>query len=199
MSSIDGFILIGGSSTRMGTDKAQLMLNGCSFTENIASALSAVTPSVTVVGRITDFFGIQSRPDLFREWGALGGIHGALTACEREWALIVACDLPFVTPDLFARLAGLAPGFEAVVPLQSDGFLQPLCAMYRVDPCLHRCEQLIKAGERRPLRLLNSVRTRRVSFDELSDLDDSARFFDNINTPEDYLRAKAKGGDRPTG
>ncbi len=197
MNSIEGFILVGGSSSRMGTDKARLMLNGRTFTEQIAAALSGVTSSVSVVGRITEHFGVESRPDLFREWGALGGVHGALAACESEWAAIVACDLPFVTPALFERLAGFAPGFEAVVPLQPDGILQPLCAMYRVDPCLERCEQLIKTGERRPLALLNSVRTRQVVFEELSDLDDAARFFDNINTPEDYLRATAKGGDRP--
>jgi molybdenum cofactor guanylyltransferase len=189
MDSVAGFILIGGLSSRMGTDKARLLLNGLTFVEHIAGVLSHITPSVTVVGTVTDDFGLQSTPDVFKEWGALGGLHAALSACSAEWSLIVACDLPFVTPGLFARMANFSEGFEAVAPLQKDGFLQPLCAYYRVDPCLERCEGLIKAGERRPLALLDVVKTRVIAFEELRDLQNAERVFDNINTPDDYVRA----------
>ena len=50
------------------------------------------------------------------------------------------------------------------------------------------------AGERRPIALLQSVRTRWVDFNEISDLDGSSHFFDNINTPEDYARVALEGG-----
>jgi len=195
MDSVQGFILVGGASSRMGSDKSRLMLDGRTFTEQIARALSGVVRSVTLVGKSIDSFGFERRDDVFAQWGALGGIHAALAACQSEWALVVACDLPFVTPSLFTRLAGLRPGFEAVAPLQPNGYVQPLSALYRVDPCLERSEQLIKAGQRRPLALLDSVKTRLVAFEELSDLDDADHFFDNINTPEDYLKATSKGGD----
>jgi len=195
MDSVQGFILVGGASSRMGSDKSRLMLDGRTFTEQIARALSGVVWSVTVVGKSSDNFGFERTDDVFAQWGALGGIHAALAACQSEWALVVACDLPFVTPSLFTRLAGLRPGFEAVAPLQPNGYVQPLSALYRVDPCLERSEQLIRAGQRRPLALLDSVKTRLVAFEELSDLDDADHFFDNINTPEDYLKATSKGGD----
>src|SRR5437773_7512871 len=189
MDSVEGFILVGGQSSRMGTDKSRLRLGGRSFTERIAATLSTFVNSVKLVGPGTEHFGLERKPDLFERWGALGGIHAALAACQTEWALVVACDLPFVTPGLFARLAGLRSGFEAVAPLQPNGYLQPLCALYRVDPCLTCAEQLIKTGERRPLALLDSVKTHLIPFEQLSDLDDAEHFFDNINTPEDYLRA----------
>jgi molybdenum cofactor guanylyltransferase len=191
---VEGFILTGGASSRMGTDKARLVLNGLTFTEHIASVLCRVARSVKVVGANAGDLGLESQADVFAQWGALGGLHAALSACTSEWCLVVACDLPFVTTNLFTRMAGLVQGFEAVAPLQEDGFLQPLCAFYRIDPCLDRCERLIKAGERRPRTLLESVKTRLVDFAELSDLDGAQRFFDNINTPEDYLRATTKGG-----
>jgi molybdopterin-guanine dinucleotide biosynthesis protein A len=123
----------------------------------------------------------------------LGGVHAALSACSQAWALIVACDFPFVTAELFARLAALSDHYEAVAPIQSDGIPQPLCALYRVEPCLARAEQLIKSGERKPIALLQSVHTRWVSFAELANLPESDRFFDNINTPEDYARVRKKG------
>jgi molybdopterin-guanine dinucleotide biosynthesis protein A len=120
-------------------------------------------------------------------------VHAALSACSAEWALIVACDFPLVTGELFTRLAGLGEDFDAVAPIQSDGIPQPLCALYRVRPCLPRAEQLIKSGERKPLALLQSLHTRWVSFAELSNLAGADRFFENINTPEDYARVREKG------
>jgi molybdopterin-guanine dinucleotide biosynthesis protein A len=106
---------------------------------------------------------------------------------------VVACDFPFVTSELFARLAGVRSDFEAVAPIQQDGIPQPLCSLYRVEPCLRLAERLIKSDERKPITLLQSVRTRWVFFNELNDLKGADSFFDNINTPEDYVRVKKKG------
>jgi len=197
MDSIAGFILTGGQSRRMGIDKSRLMLEGQSFVERIAGELSAATPSVTVVGNnraaTQPRFNLPTVSDVYPEWGALGGVHAALSACSAMWALIVACDFPFVTRELFARLTSLREGLDAVAPIQSDGIPQPLCALYRVDPCLGRAERLIKSGERKPIALLQSVETRWVSFAELSSLEGADNFFDNINTPEDYARVSEKG------
>jgi len=193
---IEAFILTGGQSRRMGTDKSRLLLDGESFVDRIARALAAPKLSVRVVGNnttATPRIGLPIVPDVFPEWGALGGVHAALAACSADWALIVACDFPFVTSELFTRLASITTDFDAVAPIQSDGIPQPLCALYRVAPCVIRAEQIIKTGERKPVALLQSVHTRWVSFDELRDLAGADRFFDNINTPADYARVSEKG------
>jgi molybdopterin-guanine dinucleotide biosynthesis protein A len=78
---------------------------------------------------------------------------------------------------------------EAIAPLQSDGRPQPLCALYSRAPCLPVAEDLIRALELRPRVLLGRVRTRWVSFEELSDIEGAQLFFHNVNTPEDYARA----------
>ena len=75
---------------------------------------------------------------------------------------------------------------DAVVPVQPDERPQPLAALYRVNPCLRRATELIEAGRRRPLDLLQSVNTRWVDFSEIANLDQAERFFVNINTPDDY-------------
>jgi molybdopterin-guanine dinucleotide biosynthesis protein A len=189
MDSIEGFILIGGASSRMGTDKSQLKIDGESFVKHIALELAAVTAKVSVVG--------QAKPsdlqlplvrDIYPQWGALGGVHAALAACAAEWALIVACDLPRVTASLFNHLLALRGDVDAVAPLQPDGRRQPLCAIYRVSACLPQAKALIERGERKPIALLQSVTTRWVEFAELADLPGAEDFFDNINTPQDYLR-----------
>ncbi len=193
MQSIDGFILIGGQSRRMGRDKSQLVIDGRTFVDLISNEMSAVASSITIVGGISPHPGIRHVSDVYAGWGALGGVHGALTNCPAEWALVVACDFPFVTADLFLRMASLTVGFDAVAPIQQDSIPQPLCTLYRVQPCLDQAEQLIKSDERKPVALLQSVRTRWISFDELSDLNGATHFFDNINTPEDYARIVSKG------
>ena len=194
MVTIAGFILAGGESRRMGTDKSRLVLNGESFVERIAAELETVTSKVTVVGKETNSTtALQHVPDIFPKWGALGGVHTALASCEADWCLIVACDFPFVTAELFARLASLCENFEAVAPIQSDGIPQPLCSLYQTERCLERAEELINSGERKPIALLQSVRTRWVPFAEIQDLPGAERYFENINTPEDYDRIVEKG------
>ncbi len=173
----------------MGTDKSQLLIERQTFAERISETLFKLTDSITLVGPHADSSTLPSVPDVYPHWGALGGLHSALNACRREWAIVVACDLPFVTPELFSFLAELRLDHEAVVPEQPDGRLQPLAALYRVDPCRQRATELIEAGRRRPLDLLDAVKTRRVSFDELRNLDQAERFFVNINTPSDYYEA----------
>ena len=186
ISQLQSFILAGGQSRRMGRDKSQLTLENQTFTDRIAERLLEITDSVTLVGTHQSGSRYASTPDVYPAWGALGGLHAALNACRTQWAIVVACDLPFVTAELFHYLASLRHDHDAVVPLQPDGRPQPLSSLYRIEPCLQRATELIEAGQRRPLDLLKLVNTRWVPFSELTNLDQAERFFVNINTPDDY-------------
>jgi len=196
MDDLQAFILAGGASSRMGTDKSLLPIEGQTFTGRIAETLLKLTDTVSVVGRETDLR-LPTVPDVYPQWGALGGLHAALTACKRDWAIVVACDLPFVTAELFLFLAEKRMDHEAVVPIQEDKRPQPLAALYRVEPCRQRATELIEAGRRRPLDLLEALKTRWVSFAEIRNLDQAQRFFVNINTPSDYYEATRSGPDTP--
>jgi molybdopterin-guanine dinucleotide biosynthesis protein A len=195
MNEIEGFIMAGGLSSRMGEDKSRLRLGRRTFVEIAAGALSNVSGRVSVVGSRAgiESHGLTVVRDIHEGLGALGGLHAALAACGAPWAAVVSCDLPFVTAELFEHLASLrGEDLDAVAPLQADGRPQPLCALYAPARCLDAAEALIRAGELRPRVLLRTVRTRWVQFDELSDLDGSRHFFDNINTPADYEAAAQK-------
>jgi molybdenum cofactor guanylyltransferase len=115
-------------------------------------------------------------------------------SCRAPWALIVSCDLPFVTPELFERLLSLRTSdADAVAPIQDDGRPQPLCALYAAATCARAAEELIRTDELRPRELLRRVGTRWVAFAELADLPRAPLFFENVNTPEDYEKAKSRG------
>jgi molybdopterin-guanine dinucleotide biosynthesis protein A len=199
---VEGFILAGGLSSRMGADKSRLRLGGRSFVERAAGALGAVAGRVRVVGSRPglESHGLPVVRDIHEGLGALGGLHAALADCAARWAAVVSCDLPFVTGELFVRLASLrAEGAEAVAPIQADGRPQPLCALYASAACRAAAEELIRTGELRPRELLRRVSARWVSFDELSDLEGSALFFANVNTPAEYEEAVEEGGRREAG
>lgn len=194
MLDVEGFILVGGASSRMGEDKALLRLGGRTFVERAGHALAHVAASVSVVSSRPEHarLGPPVVADIYRDAGALGGIHAALRACRAPWAAFVSCDLPFVTGELLTHLASLraAAGVDAVAPRQEDGRPQPLCALYAREKCLSVAERMLRDGERRPRALLAEVRTRWVECAELSGLTGAENFFLNVNTPRDLARAR---------
>ena len=196
MFDVEGFILVGGQSSRMGSDKSQLVFGRQTGVDRIAAALWPLTARVRLVGSHlrAEAGGLENVPDTHERWGALGGICAALGACQSEWAVVVACDLPLVSSDLFRRLCHLTQQsdpqtLDAIVPIQADERPQPLCAVYRRQTCSKAAERLIAEGEHKPRALLAKVRTRWVGFPELTDLPGSEHFFLNVNTPDDYERA----------
>ena len=199
---IEGFVLAGGASSRMGRDKALITVGGKKLFERAAAAMSKICrPRVSLVGgngtrlAVRTELDIAVLPDLIIEGGNLPqapivGLFTALTYAKTPWIAILACDLPFVTKDLMTRLAGYCSDeFDAIVPVQPDGKLQPLCAIYRRERCLPVAEDMIEKGDLKMRALVSSLHTRFVDFGELADLSGSANFFFNVNKPEDHESA----------
>ena len=200
MKDIDGFILAGGASSRMKRDKANLLLGGKTFVERATYALSAVAPErLFVVGNLKESFnGLPILSDEFtvinneRKRCAIIGLHTALSNTKAIWAAVLACDLPFVSGDLFQKLASFRDeNSKAIVPVQADGRAQPLCALYRAENCLPIIEEILNGGDWSLQNFLRRVETRYVRFDEISDLQRAEYFFFNVNTPDDYAAAQA--------
>lgn len=200
----EGYVLVGGNSSRMGMNKFALRLNDKTFSERAVAALQKIAAE-----RVYFFTGVNQTiesevllprdvpqiTDVFPHKAALGGIYTALARAKTEWTAILACDYPFVTGDLFVRLAEIASSVDenvsAVVPIQSDGRVQPLCAVYRTEICLKIAKQLLKSDKTQPARrLTENVTTRWFEFEELKDLPGAANFFTNVNTKEEYLEAQ---------
>ena len=197
---IDGFILAGGASSRMGVDKADLQLAGETLLARAVKTMSAFTERVNVVGRrnatiASEIPGVRYVEDLSvdaKKHAPIIGLRTALSTAGTEWISVLAVDLPFVMAELLARLASFrSEDIDAVVPVQADGRLQPLCAIYRRDGYLEAARAAIATGEFSLHKLLGGVRVRRVEQSELTDLPGAENFFFNVNTPTD-LEAAAK-------
>ena len=189
----DGFILAGGASSRKGSDKANLAFGETTLAGRAFEALNAVAANVYVAGG--DAQGFPSVPDVRHQESraSLIGLHSALFRAKSTWVAGLACDLPFVSSDLFRRLITIAENtgdrFEAVVPEQADGRLQPLAAIYRREPCLKAVETMLNENELRLTELLRRLRTYIFEPAMYSDLDSGGRLFFNINTRGDLEAA----------
>jgi len=192
----------GGSSTRMGFDKATAPFRGRTLVEGVLAAVApAGSELVVTTGRGDDLafldglrFGgmpVRVAPDLPGPAGAMRGVASSLAAASGPLVCIVACDMPFVSPDLMLGLARRveAEGLDACVPRTSKG-LEPLCAVWRRDACLAAAKALLAEGRERIRLLLDEVRAGYLGEDEIIALAGDLGCFANINTPEDLAAAE---------
>lgn len=186
-----GFVLAGGGSSRMGTDKFALELNGETFLRRAVDSLKTACAAVKIVlnRRQKLETEIPIVQDIYEARGALGGIHAALAGCATKFAVVRAVDLPFVSREAIENLTKLAlePGdFSAVVPCQTDGRRQPLCAVYRVDGCLPPLAKLLAVNETASVRDFLALIEHRLIDEKLLSADEDLLF--NVNYPADYQK-----------
>ena len=195
---MEGFVLAGGASRRMGRDKSTLVIGGRTLIEIAAMALSGVADPIRVVGNLAA--GQTSLPIIPDEeigGGARGAIVGLYTAAKyagTEWIAVLACDLPFVSSELLVRMSTAIAkvGKEtvaALLPEQPDGRIQPLCGFYRAAATRLGIEELLSEDNWRLQRLAERLDTHIVPFTDIADLPGSERFFMNLNSPEDHQAA----------
>jgi molybdopterin-guanine dinucleotide biosynthesis protein A len=161
--------------------------------------VNGANPQIEQYEKLADSHDARLLFDLHEHRGPLGGIHTALAHCEaNESALILACDLPFITTEFLSFLSAIHRNdiphsafripHSVTVPLDQSNRLQPLAAIY--DQSLAAVvERALAENNLKADLLYERVSTRRVSFAEFSHLPGAERFFININTPEEYRAA----------
>ena len=204
MNNIDAFILIGGRSSRLGTDKAFVEFGSITLAERaIATVRVGLKPErITMVAGTSTQFAIRSITveapfifDLHEGRGPLGGLHAALAYARTPWIFVLACDYPFVSGELVRLLAdSVDDEFGAVVPQQQDGRIQSLCGYYKVETARPIVDEIIERPRVSPPmhKVVDLLSPTVVVFEEYRHLDGSDEFFMNINTIEDLERARTR-------
>ncbi|HJM75296.1 MAG TPA: molybdenum cofactor guanylyltransferase [Dehalococcoidia bacterium] len=198
---IAGIVLAGGRSTRMGSDKASLVFDGRTLLQRTVDALSQVATEIVVVraeGQQLPALNSQSPlivvEDSLDDQGPLIGIAEGLRASECEVALVAACDMPFLRPQLLRMLVDRASaGRRFVVPMHLDR-PQPLCSAFRRD-ALEVIDAQIAAGDRKIMAVGRELDADRVPPEQWTAADPDGRSFENVNTPEEFEAALARASD----
>jgi molybdopterin-guanine dinucleotide biosynthesis protein A len=119
----------------------------------------------------------------------LPALAAGLGAASGEVCLTVACDMPFVSRELFELQLRLLRDADVVIPRTQD-YLEPMHAVYRRAPVLAAIQAALARGERRMISYFPEVRVREVTESEWRALDPAGRAFFNVNTPEDLAEAQ---------
>jgi molybdenum cofactor guanylyltransferase len=192
-SGLTAFILAGGKSTRMGADKAFVMLEGRTLLARAMELARSITPDVRIVGDPAKFASFAPVvEDIFPNCGPLGGIHAALCSSPTELNLILAVDVPFVSAALLQYLIARArqSASATVTVAHSGGNWQPLCAIYRRN-FADAAEQSLRAGHYKIDKLFAATSTLKIEEEELRALGFPPNLFRNLNTREELAEASA--------
>jgi len=200
LTGLTGFVLAGGKSSRMGTDKAALPLGGRTLLEHALTVARSVAKEVFILGspEIYGSYG-PTIADIFPGCGPLGGIHAALSHVAQasksgpsNLNLILAVDTPFITPEFLRYLVERTATSSAVVTTpEINAYTQPLCAIYSLD-FLPIAEEALKAGNYKIVPLFPKDRTLVITEQEVRRFAFPAEMFENLNTPEDLERARKR-------
>jgi molybdenum cofactor guanylyltransferase len=191
MNGLSAFVLAGGQSSRMGSDKAFVELEGRSLLSRMLELASAVTAEVCIIGSKAKFAG-QGRviEDEFPNHGPLGGIHAALLSSESDLNLILAVDMPFVEVGFLHYLSQQALANQAAVVTlaRAKGNWQPLCAVYR-KAFLRGADEALRQDKNKIDPLFSKLELRVIEEKELVERNFSPFMFRNLNTPEELQQA----------
>jgi molybdopterin-guanine dinucleotide biosynthesis protein A len=176
----------------MGCNKALLDFGGQPLIRVLIDRIRPLTEHIVISSNensIYQFLNFPVVPDQFKGHGPLAGFHSAMRHEDSLLYLMLACDLPNLPVSLLRNLIALIDGYDAAIPLTTDGLAHPLCAVYR-RTCFLPVEQALRRGSKKVIEILLdetlTVKWVRPEEGRFKDID-----LANINTPEDLERLKS--------
>lgn len=185
MENFTGFILAGGKSQRMGTDKGLLLLNGKPFISHVYEAMQPIFGDNIVVvssNEAYDAFGYNRIEDLISDKGPVGGLYTALKQSKTKFNLVLSVDIPLITTELVQWLVDNHDDGYLVTQVQVGDKVSPLVAVY--DRALRTLLGEHLAGNQLKLRdVIAEVTPQTLPIPEKW-----SEQLQNINTEEDYKK-----------
>ena len=197
---MNGIVLAGGLSTRMGNDKAALPWGDSNLLNTVIERLSPVCKRLIVVSNLERKItlpGVQVVADHYKLCGPLGGMQAGLAASDADYNFIAACDMPYLNTAAVAYIRQAAEGYDAAVPY-IDGHYNPLHGVYR-QTCLPYIDHLLAEQNYRILNFYSQIKMRHITVEELRQFDPELMTLSNANTPDDYEELKTRSSESRDG
>ncbi len=197
-------ILAGGKSSRFGWSKALETIGGKSLIQWVVDRLAKISTEIIMVTAQGDCFAslamtypslrIKMVSDIYSGKGPLGGIYAGLAALADSRAVVVGCDMPFLSAALLDYMTRLSPMVDVVIP-RVGKWVEPLCAVYSKN-CLVPIQRLLERNELRISELFNMAKVKYVEEHEINKFDPEHLSFFNINTQADLDEARKLAIDK---
>lgn len=197
---VEVIILAGGGGTRVGGNKALLPVEGIPVIKRVVNVASSLSNQVAVVlkrwddGGIVEVLNDKHVRFVFEEYefrNPLIGLYVGLLHSRSIYSLVLPCDTPYLNVKVLKHLIKCCEGFDLTIPRWDNGYLEPLCAVYRGESFF----KLVKDVEDLKDERIQSIITRLPSIryipvGDLKKFDDKLLTFYNINTWKDYENVK---------
>ena len=184
---MNAVILVGGKSCRMGTNKAFLELKGKTFIELQIELLREMFDEISISANTPSEYEYLNLPifkDIYPGKGPLGGIYTSLINSSSLHTFMLACDMPFVGPELIKHLKDLTKEYDVVIPKSENG-LEPLHAFYSKN-CIEPIKRELDENNLRIRSFFPQVNVKIVELDSLASSDHFKNSIKNLNTMTDY-------------
>jgi len=181
-----GVILAGGKSSRMGSNKALLHVNGERMMDRTVRIYRDIFPEIILVTNEPLLYldqDVTIVTDLVRHKGPLMGIYTGLFYASHDYIFIAACDMPFMSGDFIRYMVGCRGDADIVVP-ETEGGMEPLHAIYS-KRCMGPIRRLLDADRLKVTGFYKGLRQKIIGKDEQGKYDPDGRMFLNLNKPED--------------
>ncbi len=144
LSTVNGYILAGGKSSRMGEDKGLMMLNNKPLIAFVIEQLKLSVQKVIIISnnKLYEQFGLEVISDIVTDIGPAGGIFTALSNTDADHNFICSCDMPFINSESIDFLIEHSFNFDITIALYKDR-IQPLFGLYAKN-CLAEWQNQIK-------------------------------------------------------
>lgn len=177
-------LLAGGEASRL-PGKLELDAGGIPLILRVYGNVRAAGPVYVSANRSfpPDIDMALDCPIIVDRWarkGPLSGLYSALEYVKQPYVFVAAADAPNVHSGVARELAGhWEPGVQAVVPVNGEGRLEPLCALYERAAFLTAAGPILRENSGGVAAVVEGLSAKRV---RLSD----ERVFANVNTVEEY-------------
>lgn len=195
MMKMDGLILAGGKSSRMGgTHKGNLLLGTETFTGRMVNELRKEAEEVWIsYGEMMheSYEGCRIVRDEYPGCGPIGGLQAGLRACTGEAVMAAACDMPFLKIELFRYLEKCleeeekkqGEALDGVVPVL-EGRINPLAAIYKKSAG----DVLERQIQEEDYRIRGALRKMKILYVNLDGDKELGKMLQNINTLSEYQK-----------
>lgn len=178
----------------MGSDKALLDFFGQPLIKHVINRVAHLADEILVTTNTPhsyEFLGLPLIEDRIPGRGALGGLYTALYAANHAIVAVLACDMPFLNPELLKYELDQIDkkGVDIVIPC-TDAGNEPFHAVYRRETCLNPVESALQAGNWRVDSWFSEVKLLTIPPNKLREYDPHLMSFFNINTPGDLAYAR---------
>ena len=181
-------ILAGGAARRAGgVPKGTIRYRGRFLLDWILNpARSACSNTALICKDPTPYkqWNIRTIVENTTEYASIHGIYSAVTLMQTDRVLVLAVDLPNLTPEFLTYMLSIREKADVVIPHWSKHW-EPLCAVYHKSTA-SPLKQLINSGEKRPIKLLESCSYESVTEGQIKMYGEPAHLFSNINTLDDH-------------